>query len=62
MSEYTHGIETAVSVTFEPRKGGTEMTIVHRGVPDDEMGRRHERGWTWLLSRLETDLAEKFHS
>jgi hypothetical protein len=51
--EYTHGIETTVSVTFEPRKGGTQMTIVHRGIPDDEQGRKHESGWTFLLSRLE---------
>ena len=53
MSEHTHGIETAVSVMFEPRDGGTQMTIVHRGVPDDESGRRHEGGWTSLLARLE---------
>ena len=52
MSEFTHGIETTVSVSFEPRKGGTHMAIVHRNVPDDDMGRTHERGWTYLLSRL----------
>jgi len=53
MSEHTHGIETTVTVTFEPRDGGTHMTIVHRGVPDDEGGRRHEGGWTSLLARVE---------
>ena len=53
MSEHTHGIETAVSLTFEPRDGGTQMTIVHRRVPDDESGRRHEGGWTTLLTKLE---------
>ncbi len=52
MSEHTYGIETAVSVTFEPRDAGTQMTIIHRGVPDDEVGRAHERGWTFLLSRV----------
>jgi uncharacterized protein YndB with AHSA1/START domain len=56
MSEHTRGIETTVSVTFEPHKGGTQMTIVHRGVPDDDMGRAHERGWTSLLARV----AERF--
>ncbi len=56
MSEYTYGIETQVSVTFEPCEGGTEMTLVHLGRPDDEMGRAHERGWTSLLSRV----AERF--
>jgi uncharacterized protein YndB with AHSA1/START domain len=53
MSQHTHGIETTVSVTFEPRPGGTQLTIVHRGVPDDEVSRKHEDGWTYLLSRLE---------
>jgi uncharacterized protein YndB with AHSA1/START domain len=56
MSEHTHGIETTVSVTFEPREGGTQVTIVHRGLPDDDMGRTHERGWTFLLVRV----AEQF--
>jgi uncharacterized protein YndB with AHSA1/START domain len=53
MSEHTHGIETTVSVTFEPRDGGTQLTIVHRSVPDDESGRRHEAGWASLLARVE---------
>jgi uncharacterized protein YndB with AHSA1/START domain len=53
MSEHTHGIETTVSVAFEARQGGTQLTIIHRGIPDDEIGRKHERGWEWLLSRLE---------
>jgi uncharacterized protein YndB with AHSA1/START domain len=59
MSESTHGMETAVSVTFEPRPGGTQMTILHRGVPDDEWGRRHEGGWAHLLSRLEHEFARR---
>jgi uncharacterized protein YndB with AHSA1/START domain len=53
MSEHTRGIETTVSVTFEPREGGTQLTIDHRGIPDDELGRGHERGWTSILTRLE---------
>ena len=52
MSEHTHGIETFVSVGFEPRDGGTQMTIVHRGVPDDEQGRKHEDGWGYILSMI----------
>jgi uncharacterized protein YndB with AHSA1/START domain len=53
MSEHTHGIETSVSVLFEPRQGGTQLTLIHHGVPDDELGRKHEGGWTYLLARLE---------
>jgi len=41
-----------VTVTFEPRDGLTEVTLRHSGVPDDEMGRQHEGGWTWVLSML----------
>jgi uncharacterized protein YndB with AHSA1/START domain len=52
MSEHTRGIETTVSVTFEPHGGGTQMTIVHRGLPDDDMGQAHERGWSFLLARV----------
>lgn len=52
MSEHTRGVETAVSVTFEAREAGTQLTILHRGIPDDDLGRGHERGWTLLLSRL----------
>jgi len=59
MSEHTRGVETTVSVTFQPRDGGTEMTIVHRGIPDDELGRAHERGWTALLSRLADHFQER---
>jgi hypothetical protein len=53
MSEHTHGLETTVTIAFEPREGRTQMTIIHRGVPDDELGRRHESGWMYLLGRLE---------
>ena len=59
MSEHTHGIETTVSVTFEPRDGGTQLTIVHRALPDDDGGRRHEGGWTSLLERLERHFAAR---
>jgi activator of Hsp90 ATPase-like protein len=58
MSEHTYGMETTVSVTFDPRDGGTEMTIIHHGIPDDEVGRRHEGGWTSLLSRVEKHFEE----
>ncbi len=59
MSEHTHGLETSVSITFEPYAGGTELTIIHRGVPDDEPARRHEQGWNSLLRRLEDHFREK---
>jgi uncharacterized protein YndB with AHSA1/START domain len=53
MSEATKGVESIVSVTFEARGERTEVALRHSGVPDDEMGRQHEEGWTWVLSMLE---------
>ncbi|HVT94858.1 MAG TPA: SRPBCC domain-containing protein [Bryobacteraceae bacterium] len=52
VSEATKGLETVVTVTFESRGGQTSVTLRHTGVPDDEMGRRHEEGWSWVLSSL----------
>jgi len=52
MSEGTKGAESVVTITMEPRGEQTEVTLRHSGVPDDEMGRRHQEGWTWFLSTL----------
>jgi uncharacterized protein YndB with AHSA1/START domain len=58
VSEATQGLETVVHVALEPRDGETHVTLRHTGIPDDEMGRGHEAGWTWLLSTL----AERFEA
>jgi uncharacterized protein YndB with AHSA1/START domain len=58
MSEATKGVESVVALTFEARGEQTEVTLRHSGVPDDEMGRQHKEGWTWILSML----AERFAS
>jgi len=57
VSEATQGVESVVTVTFEPRGDQTEVTLCHSGVPDDEMGRRHKEGWTWILSTFAERLA-----
>ncbi len=57
VSEGTRGLETIVTVTFEPQGEQTNISLTHSGVPDDEMGRRHKDGWTWVLSML----AERFN-
>jgi uncharacterized protein YndB with AHSA1/START domain len=56
MSEATRGAESIVTVTFAPLGEETEVTLRHSNVPDDEMGRRHADGWTWMLNLL----AERF--
>ena len=52
MSEATRGVESVVTITLEPRDGQTLLTLRHTGVPDDELGRSHEAGWTEMLSEL----------
>lgn len=56
VSEATRGVESVVLVTLESRGEQTELVLRHSGVPDDEMGRRHQEGWTWTISML----AERF--
>jgi uncharacterized protein YndB with AHSA1/START domain len=56
MSEATRGLESVVTITLEPSPAGTEVTLRHTNLPDDEMGRGHEGGWGWYLSVL----AERF--
>jgi Uncharacterized conserved protein len=58
VSEATKGLESIVAITFEPRGNQTEVTLRHTGVPDDDLGRQHKDGWTWMLSML----AERFAS
>jgi uncharacterized protein YndB with AHSA1/START domain len=59
MSEATKGAESIVTVTMEAKGEETEVTLRHSGVPDDEMGRQHKEGWTWVLSALAEALASR---
>ena len=52
MSEATRGLESVVSLTLEPQGAGTLVTLHHRNIPDDEMGRRHRDGWGFCLDGL----------
>lgn len=59
MSEATKGAESIVTVTLEPRGEQTEFTLRHSCGPDDELGRQHQEGWTWILSALAEALAAR---
>jgi len=52
VSEATKGFESVVAVSFKALSGQTEVTIHHTNLPDDDMGRQHQEGWTWVLSML----------
>jgi uncharacterized protein YndB with AHSA1/START domain len=52
MSEATRGFDSNVRVTLEPERGGTSFTLVHSGLPDDDMGRQHREGWTFIAGAI----------
>jgi uncharacterized protein YndB with AHSA1/START domain len=58
VSEATRGLESIVQLTFEPKGKQTLLTLRHSNVPDDEMGRRHEQGWGFVLNTV----AQRFAS
>ena len=39
------GVETEVEVTLADVAGGTELTLVHRRLPNDEAREKHSQGW-----------------
>lgn len=52
VSEATHGMETVLTISLESVNGKTQVHVHHRGVPDDEGGRRHEHAWGFVLARM----------
>jgi uncharacterized protein YndB with AHSA1/START domain len=52
VSEATRGLESLVELHFEAQGEQTLVTLRHSNVPDDEMGRRHEQGWGFVLGAI----------
>lgn len=46
------GADSRVTVTFADAPGGTEVTLVHEGLPDRESVESHAHGWTGTLENL----------
>jgi uncharacterized protein YndB with AHSA1/START domain len=59
VSEGTRGLESLLTVTLEPDGKGTRVTLEHTGVPDDDFGRQHGEGWTYVLGALEARFARR---
>jgi uncharacterized protein YndB with AHSA1/START domain len=49
MSPNTLGQESMVTLTFKAQGEDTLMTLVHSGLPDHEVARGHEKGWSYFL-------------
>lgn len=52
MSEGTQGRESVVTIEMTARDGGTLLTLTHAGVPDTDLGRGHEEGWTAIVGEV----------
>jgi uncharacterized protein YndB with AHSA1/START domain len=52
--------EQATLVTFllEPFEGGTELTLIHERLPDEETRTSHRAGWSGLLDKLPVFLGD----
>ena len=60
VSEGTRGLESVLSITFAADGAAkTKVTIEHRGVPDDDFGRQHGEGWSFVLQAMEQRFAKK---
>jgi uncharacterized protein YndB with AHSA1/START domain len=49
VSPNTLGQESMVTLTFKKQGENTLMTLVHSDLPDDELARGHEKGWTYFV-------------
>ena len=44
--------ESLVTFLLEPFDGGTELTLIHEGLPDEQTCKSHEAGWKGLVDKL----------
>ena len=58
MSPYTLGEESVVRVTFKAKGKKTLMTLVHSGLPNDRMTKKHVAGWTHFMDLFPTSFAK----
>jgi uncharacterized protein YndB with AHSA1/START domain len=52
MSRNTLGEETTVTVTFQKKGEDTLMTVLHSGLPNEDMATAHEKGWNSILDKF----------
>jgi uncharacterized protein YndB with AHSA1/START domain len=50
--------ESLVTFLLKPFDGGTELTLTHEYLPDEEARESHEQGWKGLLDKLPVFLGE----
>lgn len=50
--------KSLVTFRLEPFDGGTELTLIHERLPDEEARKSHEDGWKGLLDKLPVFLGD----
>jgi uncharacterized protein YndB with AHSA1/START domain len=50
--------ESLVTFRLEPFDGGTELTLTHEHLPDEEARASQEEGWSGLLDKLPVFLGD----
>ena len=53
----TKGVETVVTVEFNPNKAGIQLRVTYAGFPDEESRSRHDAAWPAVLTHLDERLA-----
>jgi uncharacterized protein YndB with AHSA1/START domain len=61
MSRNTLGEESTVTVTFQKKGEGTLMTLLHSGLPNDDMVRAHEKGWNSISDKFSRIIVSGSH-
>lgn len=53
------GLETTVTIELRERDGGTELTLLHEGLPTPTAVEKHEGGWIGCFNCLERYFADQ---
>lgn len=61
VSEGTRGLESLVTLSFEPLEGKTQVQVHHSNVPDDEEGLRHRHAWGYVLGTMVSHFKQRNH-
>ncbi len=62
VSPNTLGHESIVTLTFDKQGEDTVMTLVHSNLPDHELARGHEQGWSYFMDIFREQFGDGSHS
>ena len=54
----TEGAETVVTIELEPVENGTQLSLTHKGFPNEQSKSRHDSAWEMILEHLDQKMME----